>query len=119
MRRSKLRQCLLAPLWLEASEEPQAEVIVEEPDLHRVVVRRLLGLRAAIDDDLVQHRDLGPDPVRAGEPLQIARVIDQDLVYEPPLVLAEWNYLGSLVCHRRVSSLVVDVPVPAVQVAAV
>jgi hypothetical protein len=62
-------------------------VLVEEQHLRRVVIGRLARLGAAIDDDLMQHGELRAKPVLAREPLQIARVVDQDLSIRRPLYL--------------------------------
>lgn len=90
-------------LWIDALKKPQAEIIVEKLDLHRVVVRRLFRLGAAIDDDLMKDVELGAEPVLPREPLQVGRIVGEHFVEESALVLAEGDDLGAVVGHSSSS----------------
>jgi hypothetical protein len=80
MFRSQRSERLFTVLRIEVREKPAAKIIIEKLDLHGVMVGRLLRLGTAIDDDLVQHRELGAKPVLPCEPLQIGRIVDEQLL---------------------------------------
>lgn len=55
------------------------------------MLRRLFRCGAAIDDDLVQQRELSAKPVLSDEPLQIRRIVDEQFLDKAALIFPERN----------------------------
>jgi hypothetical protein len=74
--------------------EGEARIVVEERRLHLVVLGRLLGLAAVVDDRLVEGREAVAEPGLRHQPLAVA-VVGQHHLNRLPLVLTERDELAS------------------------